>query len=156
MIEKILVPVDSITFDNTLLAVENAIEFAKRHGKGGGPELIFIHVWNVDSDRISASDEKRLRRLRKNEMEGEFKEIEKMCESEDVEEFKTKFYEGGEADKEIVSFAKENDVDLIVIGSGKIHDKTIQGKIKKFIYGSVTESVIHEAPCSIFVVRTKN
>lgn len=153
MLDKIIVPVDSITFDNTLLAVENAIDLTKSQAEGKVPDLVFLHVWNVESDGLSASDEKRLKRLRKSEISREFEEIQEMCEEEEIESYKTVFREGSSADEEIIKAANEENADLIVLGSGNLHDRTVKGKIKKFIYGSVTEKVIHKAPCSVYVVR---
>jgi nucleotide-binding universal stress UspA family protein len=47
----------------------------------------------------------------------------------------------------IIQFASEADVDLIVMGT--------KGKtgIKRFLLGSVTESVVHHAHCPVLVVR---
>jgi nucleotide-binding universal stress UspA family protein len=47
----------------------------------------------------------------------------------------------------IIQFAEENSVDLIVIGT--------KGKtaIKRFLLGSVTESVVHHAHCPVLVIR---
>jgi len=47
----------------------------------------------------------------------------------------------------IIQFAEENGVDLIVMGT--------KGKtaIKRFLLGSVTESVVHHAHCPVLVVR---
>lgn len=48
---------------------------------------------------------------------------------------------------EIVKFAKENDVDLIVLGT---HGR---GAIAHMLMGSVAERVVCKAPCSVLVVR---
>jgi nucleotide-binding universal stress UspA family protein len=47
----------------------------------------------------------------------------------------------------IIQFAEENSIDLIVMGT--------KGKtgIKRFLLGSVTESVVHHAHCPVLVVR---
>jgi nucleotide-binding universal stress UspA family protein len=47
----------------------------------------------------------------------------------------------------IIQFAEENGVDLIVMGT--------KGKtaIRRFLLGSVTESVVHHAHCPVLVVR---
>jgi len=44
-------------------------------------------------------------------------------------------------------------VDIVVMGSGKLHDRSMSGRVQKFVYGSVTEEVLHKAPCSILVSR---
>jgi nucleotide-binding universal stress UspA family protein len=53
----------------------------------------------------------------------------------------------GKATAEIVKYAKNQKIDLIVIGT--------QGKqgIERFLLGSVAESVIRSAPCRVLVVK---
>ena len=53
----------------------------------------------------------------------------------------------GKPAAEIVRYAKEQNIDLIVIGT--------QGKqgIERFLLGSVAESVIRSAPCRVLVVK---
>jgi nucleotide-binding universal stress UspA family protein len=53
----------------------------------------------------------------------------------------------GKPATEIVKYAREQDIDLIVIGT--------QGKrgIERFLLGSVAESIIRSAPCKILVVK---
>ncbi len=148
MYNKILVPVDSITFDNTIRAVEDAIEFAAGCGR---PQLIFLHVWNTVESGISDDVEDRMRNVRESQMNQEFSEIKELCEERGLQDYRTIFKEGGPAHEEIVKMAHEEDIDLIVMGSGKLHDRSVSGKIRKFAYGSVTENVIHESPCSILV-----
>jgi universal stress protein A len=52
------------------------------------------------------------------------------------------------AKKEIVRFAKEASIDLIVLGSHGHHGITA-------IVGSVTSGVMHRASCDVFVVRAQ-
>lgn len=47
----------------------------------------------------------------------------------------------------ITSYAKKNDIDLIVMG------KKGQSKFKQLLVGSVTNAVINHAPCPVLVVR---
>lgn len=54
--------------------------------------------------------------------------------------------EGSPAD-EIVKVAEEEGVDLIVLGTGK-------NIVDKRLLGSVSEKVVHSAPCTILLVRT--
>ncbi|MDR1819419.1 MAG: universal stress protein [Methanobrevibacter sp.] len=49
----------------------------------------------------------------------------------------------------IVNFAKENKVQMIILGSGK-------SIVDKHLLGSVSEKVVHHAPCDVFLVRTVN
>jgi universal stress protein A len=47
----------------------------------------------------------------------------------------------------IVTYAKEHDIDLIVMGT---HGR---GAVAHFLLGSVTESVVRSAPCPVLTVR---
>lgn len=152
MIEKILVPIDSIKHDNTLGGVINAMEFSKGCRLGvEEPELIFLHVLHSDA-RVPMSERNRIHELKEKRIQEEFEKIKEMCEERGLEKVTTMIKEG-QPDVQIVKTAQEEDVDLIVMGSGKLHDKSTKGKIQKYFYGSVTEDVIHEAPCSILVAR---
>ncbi len=56
--------------------------------------------------------------------------------------------EGNPAD-EIVKIANDENVDVIVMGTGK-------SIVDKHLLGSVSERVVHTAPCTILLVRTVN
>ncbi len=51
---------------------------------------------------------------------------------------------------EIVNFAEENDIDLIVMGT---HGKNA---IERFLLGSVAENVVRHSKKAVLVVRGKN
>ena len=53
----------------------------------------------------------------------------------------------GDPAEEIVKTAEKEEVDLIVLGTGK-------NRIDKRLLGSVSEKVIHSAPCTVLLVRT--
>ena len=53
----------------------------------------------------------------------------------------------GHALVEIVQYARENDIDLIVMGT---HGR---GAIAHMLIGSVAENVVRKAPCPVLVVR---
>jgi nucleotide-binding universal stress UspA family protein len=55
--------------------------------------------------------------------------------------------EEGEPDRRIVSFAKQNDFDLIVIGARGL------GRIEGMLIGSVTDAVLKSAPCPVLVIH---
>lgn len=59
--------------------------------------------------------------------------------------FKKLLVEGDPAE-EIVRTAEKENVDLIILGTGK-------SKIDKRLLGSVSEKVVHSAPCSLLLVR---
>jgi nucleotide-binding universal stress UspA family protein len=60
--------------------------------------------------------------------------------------FRKLLLEGDPAD-EIVKTAEKENVDLIILGTGK-------NMIDKRLLGSVSEKVIHSAPCTVLLVRT--
>lgn len=151
MVEKILVPIDSIEWDNTMNAVNSAIGIAQCYIEEERPEVIFLHVFNVGA-RISLSERKRLTKIKKEEIKEEFEEIRELCRENGLKKIKTVTSTGDPA-KKIIEMAEEKNVNIITIGSGKLHDQSTTGKINKFFYGSVTEKVIHGAPCSIFVAQ---
>lgn len=153
-LERVLVPVDSIEWDNTMMGVENAIEFARGCGDGR-PELILLHVLHSPSDGEMKDNRIKLERSR---IQTEFDEIKEMCDEVGISNVSTIIEEGDPAkeksvDQEIVEMANEKDVDIVVMGSGKLQDRSTGGKFQKFVYGSVTENVLHEAPCSVMVAR---
>jgi nucleotide-binding universal stress UspA family protein len=53
----------------------------------------------------------------------------------------------GDPAVEIVKTAEKEDVDLIILGTGK-------NIVDKRLLGSVSEKVVHSAPCTILLVRT--
>jgi nucleotide-binding universal stress UspA family protein len=53
----------------------------------------------------------------------------------------------GDPAEEIVKTAGKEEVDLIVLGTGK-------DRLDKRLLGSVSEKVIHSAPCTVLLVRT--
>jgi universal stress protein A len=50
------------------------------------------------------------------------------------------------ARKEIVRFAQEQDVDLIIIGAHERHGIV-------FLHGATTDGVVHKAPCDVLLVH---
>lgn len=61
-------------------------------------------------------------------------------------QFKGLLMEGSPAD-EIVKTAEKENVDVIVLGTGK-------SIVDKHLLGSVSEKIVHHAPCTIHLVRT--
>lgn len=55
----------------------------------------------------------------------------------------------GDPASEIVKIAEEENVDVIIMGTGK-------SKIDKHLLGSVSEKVVHSAPCTILLIRSKH
>ena len=53
----------------------------------------------------------------------------------------------GDPAKEIVAVAKEGGFDVVVVGHRG------SGRIREMFMGSVSEKVVHSAPCSVVIVR---
>ena len=53
----------------------------------------------------------------------------------------------GEAAKTIVTYAQENECDLLIIGSKG------RSRVEKIVTGSVSGPVVQEAPCDVLVVK---
>lgn len=53
----------------------------------------------------------------------------------------------GDPAEEIIKTAEKEEVDLIILGSGKT-------RIDKRLLGSVSEKVIHSSPSTVLLVRT--
>ncbi len=153
MLEKILVPIDSIEWDNTLRAVKAAMSFAKGCEVEKEIELLYMHIFHAKS-RVPMSERERIMELKKKEIEEEFKVIKEMGEERGLENIRTISKSGNPA-KEIIQTAEEEKVDMIVMGSGKLHDESAAGKVQKFFYGSVTEEVTHGTPCSVLISRPR-
>ena len=56
----------------------------------------------------------------------------------------------GEAEVEIVSYARESQAQMIVMG---MRGATAWGALASFLLGSVTENVLRNAPCPTLIVR---
>ncbi len=153
MLRKLLVPIDSIEWNNTLRAVKAAMTFAEGCTVEGEMELVFLHIFNTKSG-VPISERERIMELKKKEIEEEFKIIKEMAEERGLGNITTLSKSGTPAN-EIIQTAKEEKVDMIVMGSGKLHDKSAAGKVQKFFYGSVTEEVTHGTPCSVLISRPR-
>ncbi|MEL7648333.1 MAG: universal stress protein [Sedimentibacter sp.] len=143
--KKILVPIDGSTASQK--AAEKAVEFAKLFGS----EVTFMHVIYVP-DTVGHTKYGIY-------MEYDFKEMkQKMVET--GTKFLDSFLENvdcsgvgiqkkivvGQPYEEILGEAAEGAFDLIVMGRRGF------SKVKRFFVGSVTQRVISDAPCPVFVV----
>lgn len=148
MISTILFPVDGS--ERSENAVRKGVEIAKELDA----KIYAIYVvppQNVLIGRITGNSSNMLDELNRIKME-EYengKRILKNVESIIHEKFRPVEFNGkileGDPKKEIINFVEENNVDLIVMASSKIHDK--------FLIGSVTEYVIRNAPCAVMIVK---
>ena len=144
MYKKILIPVDGS--EHSVLACESAIAIAK--GGGGGEEIVLLSCYEVRSARIGASSAKG---EIVNELEAEGKKTlapyELLCMKAGVN-YKAMVERGKPADT-IVHIAKQEDCDLIVMGSRGL------GKLVGAVLGSVTTTVLKDTPVPVLVVKKK-
>ena len=75
--------------------------------------------------------------------------IEQLLKKLDLDATVNAVYELGNAANEIVQYAEDNNVDLIVLGSHGRHGV-------KLLLGSTANAVLHHAPCDVLAVRIKD
>jgi nucleotide-binding universal stress UspA family protein len=79
--------------------------------------------------------------------EKELEKVKRQLFKEDVQCETTLSVRGFEPGEDLVIFARENEIDEIVIGIKKL------SKVGKFIFGSTAQYVILEAPCPVLTVK---
>jgi len=144
-LKKILVPTDFS--DHSERAAAYAVELAKRYE---ADEIHCIHVSDIPADLLATSayymtgpSEQFVEQVRE--------EGRKSLEAFARKNFKdrpvqTVFLEGRPF-VEIIRYARENQIDLIVIST---HGRS---GIKHALFGSVAEQVVRKAPCPVLVVK---
>ena len=143
-IKKILVPTDGS--DYSFNALRYTSSFAKEYNvKVYIMTVIEIHhsIYDVYADEITLDiQESKIASLVNQRLD----ETEKKAGELGIEDI-VKIIRFGNPYHEIINIAKEENVDLIVIGT---HGRS---GIAHFLIGSVTEKVIRTAPCPVLVVR---
>lgn len=141
MYKKILVPTDGSEF------AKKAQKHALFLSKVSGAEIIAISVTeNNFVNGLPLDDEVyQLNQLLKQRSEDNIKEFEEMDETSGIK-FHGIVREGSPA-KTILEVAKEEDIDLIVIGSSG------KSGFDRFIMGSVAEKVVNAAKCAVLVIH---
>jgi nucleotide-binding universal stress UspA family protein len=138
-LKKILVPHDFS--DTSEVAVRYAIALAHSFGA----QLYLLHV--SDKARFEMATEFPLG------LDGTLEDavrerLLKILSPREQMEFKPEFkFRSGSPAAEIVRFAKEQDIDLIVMGT---HGR---GFVAHVVMGSVAEKVVRTAPCPVLAVR---
>ncbi len=141
MFKKILIATDGSDI------AENAADFGIRLAKNLNSEIYCIYV--VDTTAFSSIDNEIIWQNIKSVLEEDGKRALKSIEDK-VRGMNIKFHtiiKYGNPSEEIVKFAKENDIDLIVMGTSG------RSGLDKFLIGSVAEKVIRMAPCPVMVIR---
>jgi nucleotide-binding universal stress UspA family protein len=142
-LKKVLVPTDFS--DSARQALRYGMSFAKEYGA----ELVLLHV--VENLTVGyASD------LFPVPMAEVFQEISGYAKAELAKLGQEARERGlavrelviqGKPSAEIIRFAAENDIDVIVLGT---HGK---GMLDQALFGSTTERVVRRAPCPVLTVR---
>lgn len=145
--KKILVPVDGSKASRK--AVEKAIELSNMYNS----KLIFIHV--VDTRGIYTYDVGGVLSFPLNHskytddlIEAKSLFLDAFVASLEIENKEVeKVILHGEPSDRILSFAHDEEVDLIVMGRRGF------SKIQRFFVGSVTQRVISDAPCPVLIIN---
>jgi nucleotide-binding universal stress UspA family protein len=138
---RILVPLDGSAM------AERALVPALALAEAMSAKLFFIRVAIPLSLNLDPNFYQRFIELRQHEAKQYLQTIQPRFSSTPVE-IETQVIVGRGA-KSIINYAKENDIDLIVIsshgGSG----------INRWIYGTVADKVLHNAPCAIVLIHSQ-
>lgn len=141
MYKKILVPTDGSEFAQK--TEKHALFLAKTTGADiyalSVTENNFVNGLPLDDEVYQ------LNQLLKQRSEDNIKEFEEMDETSGIK-FHGIIREGSPA-KTILEVAKEEDIDLIVIGSSG------KSGFDRFIMGSVAEKVVNAAKCAVLVIH---
>jgi nucleotide-binding universal stress UspA family protein len=143
LMRKILVPTDGSDFARR--GLEKALEYAQKFPS----EITLLNVQLQMEETVSLGP---WATASVGDIEQARKDGEKILQAEaeiakkHVADIKTAIAFGNPADQ-IVKFAEENAIDLIVIGS-----EGLSG-IKRFLLGSVANRVVAHAHCSVLVIK---
>jgi nucleotide-binding universal stress UspA family protein len=146
---RILVAVDGS--DTSLKAADYAITLAKNNDNNEA-EIFVINIIDIPPmfKMLPSDTRKQLIRIGRQQATQIFDTIEQMAKRHDVRtnKFNTEMVETSmSAADEIIRYAKEKGVDLIVVGT-----KGRSGMTKALL-GSVASKVVTYSPCSVLVVR---
>ena len=146
-IEKILVPVDFS--ENSEKAIQYGVEMARDRNAG----VTFLHV--VNQRIVDAVQELNIRGYKgdfvdavRKLMKDRANDLEKFVPADWIEGIESEFLiRKGKPSEQIIKTAKEQGIDLIIIGS--------QGHsaLAAILVGSVAQDVVHHAPCPVLIVR---
>lgn len=106
-------------------------------------------AWNAKLDIVNTNDQRRILSFQEiDRAEHELKSrIRELLNSDDLK-VETHMVIAGEASgKELVNFARKNQIDEIIIGIGK------KSRVGKLLFGSTAQYVILNAPCPVVTVH---
>ena len=144
---KILVPVDGSEY--SMEGVKVALKYAKATKTDIYLMTVTPFIPGLDLE-ISAKEMDSLNESMKSRGEEVLGKAQSILTAEGVTA-KTILSSSISAADEIVSFAEKEKVDLIIIGS-----RGLGGAATRFFMGSVASKVVSHAPCSAYVVKTRD
>ncbi len=146
-LSKILVPTDFSEYSN------NGLSFGCALADRFGAELHLLHVFQDLTERATEDGftfviAEELQKAQDSFQEGLRRKLEALPDADWDEKINTvREMRTGTPFVEIIRYAKENSIDLIVMGT---HGRT---GIPHLLLGSVAEKVVRKAPCSVLTVR---
>ncbi len=141
-LNRILVPVDFS--ESSRKAVQSAVAFAKQFDA----EIVLLHVLEPAPPQIEIMEAALTESSLREEATRELSEWQREAVSRS-KKVRAVVRNGTAADQEIVKAAKEDDMDLIIMGN---HGRL--GLARVFI-GSTAEKVVRHAPCPVLVIRQR-
>ena len=144
---KILVPVDGSEY--SMEGVKVALKYTKATKTDIYLMTVTSFIPGLDLE-ISAKEMDSLNESMKSRGEEVLGKAQSILTAEGVTA-KTVLSSSISAADEIVSFAEKEKVDLIIIGS-----RGLGGAATRFFMGSVASKVVSHAPCSAYVVKTRD
>jgi nucleotide-binding universal stress UspA family protein len=140
--QKILVPYDGSSFSDRAFKV--ALDFAQKYDS----KITIVSCINIFSSGWfgkSGFEQRLLKKLRGKIMK-EIQDLEKIAKKKNVPT-KGRIFETATIAKTLLTFAKSNKIDLIVIGSRG------HSRLKELFLGSISNGVIQRAQCPVLVVK---
>lgn len=137
-IKKILVPLDGSK--NSFRGLDEAISLAKKNN-ASITGLFVIQAYPTEIGVLQTAIGKALSKQSKNFLS----QAQKVCKQNNIDFIDIIDY--GDEGAKIVSYAKKNKCDMIIIGSRGI------GGIKQLILGSTTNYVLHNSKIPVLVVK---
>ncbi|WP_347861959.1 universal stress protein [Salimicrobium sp. PL1-032A] len=145
MTKKILV-----AYDGSDLSKEAVVEAKKQACDAPEKEIHVITVVNTTGPVTNATMAEAVGKELAERFETEMEALKKELETDGSVTVKTKIMVGeaeGNPGEKICSYAEENDVDLVVIGSRGL------GGVKKFLLGSVSNNVVQKSTKPVLVIK---
>jgi len=140
MIKKILVPTDGSA--HARKALEYASDFASKYQATVHLIHVIVPLHSVPEGYVDRQIEDHQQKVAEKIIE----EAEKEMKKKDVESYQSTILQGNPA-QEIIEFARDNNVDMIIMGSRGA------GMFETFMLGSVSHSVCHLADCTCVTVK---